>query len=121
MLALLAILRIPDTPLGNQNETFHIDNENAFEAVVKNNPQTTIITETTQLIWRKIRESGITTWPEWIPGGRNIADLHKRGVKITFQCTDRRGFGGLRALYRNILSAKQAMGAVRPIVIRGEL
>ena len=121
MLALLATLYIPNTPLRNQNATFHIDNKNAFGAVVKNNSKSTIITAMAQLIWHKIRELGITAWFEWIPGNRNIADLPTRGIKIMFKCPGQQDFGDLRALHRNILSAKQAMGAGRPIIIPGEL
>ena len=121
MLALLATLHIIGTPLRNKNVTFHIDNKNAFDALVKNNSKSTIITAMTQLIWHKIRELGITAWFEWIPGNRNIADLPTRGVKITFKCPDQKEFGDLRALYRNIQSAKQAMDTGRPIIIPGEL
>ena len=120
-LALLATLYIPNTPLRNKNATFRIDNKNAFEAVVKNNSKSTIITAMTQLIWRKIRELGITAWFEWIPGNRNIADLPTRGAKITSKCPDQKEFGDLRALYCSIQSAKQEMDTGRPIIIHGEL
>ena len=121
MLALLAILYIPNTPLRNQNVTFHIDNKNAFEAVVKNNSKATVITAMTQLIWHKISDLGITAWFEWVPGNKNIADLPTRRTKITFKHNDQKEFGDLRALHRLILLAKQALEAGRPIIFNGEL
>ena len=116
MLALLATLYIPNTPLKNQNVTFHIDNRNAFEAVVKNNSNVTVISAMTQLIWHKISELGITAWFEWVPGNRNIADLPTRKADITFKHNDQKQFGDLRTLHRQIVSAKQALEAGRPII-----
>ena len=56
--ALLAILYYSINKLGNRNATFHIDNGNAFEAVVKNAVTPTSILAKTQLIWHRIYELG---------------------------------------------------------------
>ena len=84
MLALLALLYRPNCILQGKNATFHIDNGNAFEAVVKNNAKPTIIVAMTHLIWHRIRQLNITAWFEWVPGTRNIADLPTRKVDLPF-------------------------------------
>ena len=84
MLALLALLYRPNNRLEGRNATFHIDNGNAFEAVVKNNAKPLIIVAMTHLIWHRIHMLNLTPWFEWVPGTRNIADLPTRGGNNPF-------------------------------------
>ena len=117
MLALLAILFYPNNRMRNKNATFHIDNSNAFEAVVKNSATPLVIVAMTQLIWHRIYDLNITPWFEWVPGARNIADLPTRRVTIPYKCKEERTPPDLRNLYDVIKKAKQALEEGRPIMI----
>ena len=117
MLALLAILYYPNNRLRNKNATFHIDNANAFDAVVKNSARPSVIVAMTHLIWHRIYELGITAWFEWVPGNRNIADLPTRNVTIPFKCVEGKTFPDLRKLHGVIRDAKQALETGRPIIV----
>ena len=98
------------------NVTFRIDNGNAFEAVVKNNAEPTIIVATTHLIWHRIRQLNITAWFEWVPGARNITDPPTREAGLPFPIKAAADFWGLRPLSRVLKRAKEALEAGRPIV-----
>ena len=117
MLALLALLFYPNNHLRNKNVTFHIDNMNAFEAIVKNTAGPSVIVAMTHLIWHRIYELGITPWFEWVPGTRNIADLPTRDVPIPFKCVEQNTFPDLRKLHEVIKKAKQALDSGRPIIV----
>ena len=121
MISLMETLYAPNCPLSNSNVTFHIDNRNAFGALVRNNSNSTVIISMAQLIWCKIRDIGITAWFEWVPGNRNIADLPTRGVQTPLKCLGGREFGDLRSLRRIIQNATHAMESGRPITLPREL
>ena len=121
MLALLEKLYRPNWDIRNQNATFHIDNRNAFEAVIKNNATPTVIGAMAHLIWHRIRALQITAWFEWAPGTRNIADLPTRNVDIPFVCRNRRSFENLRELHTVIEKATRALEVGRPIAIPSTL
>ena len=116
MLALLAKLYQPNEELRGCNVTFHIDNTNAFDAVVKNTATPTVIVAMTHLIWHRIRDLGITAWFEWVPGTKNIADLPTREVALPYKCENSKEFLNLRKLFDIIKAATQALESGRPIV-----
>ena len=117
MLALLAKLWQPNNELKDKNVTFHLDNENALKAIIKNNSKVTIITAMTQLIWHRIAQLGIIPWFEWVPSNRNISDLPTRKVKVPFPCKVVRKFENLRELHTVIKRAVAAIEAGRPVDI----
>ena len=117
MLALLARLWGPNPDLVGKAIIFHIDNKNAFEAIIKNNARPSVITATTHLIWHRIRQLGITAWFEWVPSNRNIADLPTRSVQLPFTVAERRPFSGLRTLSNKIKEAENALLLGRPAPI----
>lgn len=70
MLALLTKLYQRNEDQMGENITFHIDNGNAFEALVKNNAKPTVITAMTHLIWHRLNTLRITPWFEFGPRGQ---------------------------------------------------
>ena len=116
MLAVLAILYAKCDHVRNKNATLHIDNGNAFEALVKNNARPTAIVAMTHLIWHRIYELGITPWFEWVHGARNIAYFPTRNVKFPFKCTRVMDFPLLRDLRDIVNLATAALEKGRPII-----
>ena len=119
MLALLAKLYQPNEELRGCNVTFHIDNTNAFDAVVKNTATPTVIIAVTHLIWHRIRDLGITAWFEWVPGAKSIADLPTREADLPYKCDHSREFLNIRELFDVVRAATHALDSGRPIVAPG--
>ena len=111
-LALLVFLCGGDPDLKVKAATFHIDNENAINAVIKCNSKSDVITAMDHLIWHRIRQLGLTQWFEWVPSNRNIADLPTRGVRLPFHVEESKQFKNLRGLYRVI---GQSRDAIKPV------
>ena len=86
MLSLLDIIYRPNNILQGKNSTFHIDDGNAFEAVVKNNAKPLLIAAMAQLIRHRIYTQNITAWSECVPGARNIDDLPSRDAILPPKC-----------------------------------
>ena len=116
MLALLTKLYQSNEDLIDKNITFHIDNRNAFDALVKNSAKPTVITAMTHLIWHRLNTLRITPWFEWVPGTKNIADLPTRKVTIPFKITTQGEFKFGREIHLLVKNATEAMETGRPIV-----
>ena len=115
MLALLAKLWQDNKELRGKCVTFHLDNENALKAIIKNNSKVTIITAMTQLIWHRITQLEIIPWFEWVPSNRNISDLPTRRTPVPFKAKKTGKFIRLREVYRVIKAAIAAIEAGRPV------
>ena len=115
MLAFLALLWTPDPPFRGKTVTFHLDNENAVKALIKNNAKPDIITAMTHLAWFRLYQLDVTPWFEWVPSNRNIADLPTRRVKLPFKTLNRSEFKNLRDLYDLIKQAVTALQTSRNI------
>ena len=121
MIALLGTLFVTNSILRSKNASFHIENQNAFGDIVKSNSKSTVIIDTAQLIWRKIRELGRMTWSEWVSVGRKYRRPPYERRANPLKCLRRKEFGALRALHCVIYNDKQAKESGGPIVIHGEL
>ena len=109
MLALLAILYLPNDLIRNKNATLHIDNGNAFGALVNNNAKPTVIVDMSQMVLRRIYELGIAPWFGRVQGARNIADP-------PIKCTECFQFHDIRALHDVMQKETVALGADRSII-----
>ena len=115
-MALISKLYQPNDDIRNCNATFHIGNSHALDAVVKNTATPTVIIAMAHLIWRRIRDLGITAWSEWVHGAPNISDIPTREVAIPFKCDRRMEFKNLRELPDIARGDTQALESDRPII-----
>ena len=105
----------PETPIGGKTATFHLDNENAANALIRNNDKPEIITAVTHLAWYRLNQLNLTAWFEWVPSNRNIADLPTRRAKLPCKTIETKEFPRLRELYGLIKQAITALQTSRPI------
>ena len=117
MLAILAILYEAGGQLAGKNATFHIDNQNALQAIIKNNATPTVIVAMTQLILHRLCSLKITPWFEWVPSTKNIADVPTRHVAISFNIATQSQFTKLRPLREEINRARQALETGIPVLV----
>ena len=80
VLALLALVATDDTDLLNNAVIYHLDRNNAHEALAKKDARPIVITAMAHLIWHRLRLRGITPWFERVPSNGDPSDLPTRRV-----------------------------------------